>query len=150
MKHFLLTVIILILFGSDWVTRAQLSEEQEKELSTDEFYVNEFLKGFRMDEINPRIYSCLWEQNQMVKEADYMIQALTLDDPEMKAELFPHWQDQVYNVTQFISTPLSLTWYNCLNGVHDSYIWGLDYLVGFEDDVLYYSWPVSMLTTALE
>lgn len=103
-----------------------------------------------MDEINPRIYSCLWQQNQMIKEADYMIQALTLEDPEMKAELFPHWQDEVYNVTQFISTPLSLTWYNCLNGVHDSYVWGLDYMVGFDDDVLYYSWPVSMLETALK
>jgi hypothetical protein len=42
-----------------------------------------------------------------------------------------------------------LTWYNCLNAVHDSYVWGLDYSEGFVNET-YYNWPVSMLQTALE
>ena len=54
---------------------AQLSTEQEAELSEDELYVNEFLKGFRMEDINSRFYNCLWEQNRIRRQFNYTLQA---------------------------------------------------------------------------
>ena len=51
--------------------QAQLTSEQEAELSENEQYFNEFLKGFRIEDINFRMYSCLWDQHEMTREFNY-------------------------------------------------------------------------------
>ena len=53
----------------------QLSSEQEAELNENELYINEFFKGFRIEEINNRFYTCLWEQSRSRREFNYTINA---------------------------------------------------------------------------
>ena len=50
---------------------AQLSSEQEGDLNENELLLNEFLKGFRIEEINNRFYTCLWEQSRFRRDANY-------------------------------------------------------------------------------
>ena len=73
-----------------WSTvKAQLSSEQEEDLSANELYINEFFKGFRMEEINSRSYTCLWEQRRMRSEFNYTLIAFDEEDEELKEEMFP-------------------------------------------------------------
>jgi len=68
-----------------------------------------------------------------------------LTDPILADNLFPTWQDRVYNVTELVSGEVADTWYNCLNAAHDTFIWWQDYSAQFNDTEKYYSYPVSVL-----
>lgn len=110
----------------------------------------EFFKGSRIEELNPRVYSCIWTQNRMMKAYNITEEVWNMDNATHFDEIFPTWQVKVYNITEFISEEASLTWYNCLNAMHDTVVWWDDYSVAFNDTEKYYSYPVSVLQTALE
>ena len=62
-----LVFLCLIIYDKNGGVHAQLSAEQESELGETELLWNEFLKGFRIETINPKFYTCLLEQNRMRK-----------------------------------------------------------------------------------
>ena len=57
--------LCLILSNKNGGVMAQLSSEEESELGETELLVNEFLKGFRIEDINPKFFTCLLEQNRL-------------------------------------------------------------------------------------
>ena len=129
LKKILALLLNLCLLWSN--TQAQLSSEQEADLDLNELYVNEFLKGFRMEEINNRFYTCLWEQSRLRREFNYTLNAFQEPDEALRDEMFPDASYYVFNVTELVSDEVSLTWYGCTKMGLDSYSWILVYLEKF-------------------
>ena len=57
----LITLITILAIIAPSSVKAQLSDEQIEGLTEKEKLFNEFLVGFRIEEINGRIYNCLYE-----------------------------------------------------------------------------------------
>ena len=75
MKHrFFLSVILLVGLVAH-LNQAQLSVDQEAELTHIEALFVEFFKGSRIEELNPRVYNCLWTQNRMMKAFNVTVDA---------------------------------------------------------------------------
>lgn len=146
-KLILALLINLCLLAS--FSGGQLSAEQEADLSQEELYINEFLKGFRMQDINSRFYNCLWEQNRIRREFNYTLHAFREPDEEKRAEMFPDWKSEVFNITELVSDELSLTWFGCARMGLDSYDWITAYREKFADSEKVYSYPVSVMQTML-
>lgn len=81
----------------------------------------------------------------MFRAYNYTRDSWNITDPHLEGQIFPTWQSKVYNVTEFVSEEVALTWYNCLNAVHDSWVWSQVYIGKFNDTENFYSYPVSVL-----
>ena len=70
-KNFISASMIILLTFVILVAKAQLSEEEQNELTEEEKLVNEFFEGFRIEEIEAKYYTCLIEQNRVRREFNY-------------------------------------------------------------------------------
>ena len=140
-----MALLCLILSGAN----AQLSADEEAQLRENELYFNEFLKGFRIEDLTPKWYTCLKDQSFLRTEFNYTVAALQEEDPVVFEEMFPTDADQLFNVTQLISYDVKQAWYSCTWMILDQYTWTLDYLVAFSDPETTYSYPVSVMQTML-
>ena len=58
-------LLVLALFFSMSAKAGLLTDEQIEQLGVEEQWANAFLDGFRMEDINPMFYTCLWESFTM-------------------------------------------------------------------------------------
>lgn len=102
-----------------------------------------------MEEINNKFYFCLYDQRKMQEAFGYTIASFQETDLEKLQEMFPSPQDYLFNVTGIISNEFTSAFYSCSKTLEDSSIWVDTYLTDFSNTDEVYSYPISVLQSAV-
>ena len=74
---------------------------------------------------------------------------MTEPDIDTREQILPNWRFLLFNVTETVSNEGALAWNGCTQMTLNSYVWGLEFMKGFEDETMYYSYTTSVMQTVI-
>ena len=110
---------------------------------------NAFLDGFKMEDINPMFYTCLWEQFTVRRALNYTKEAFSEPENETRDQMLPNWRFYLFNITETVSNEGALAWNGCTQMTLNSYTWGIEFMAQFADSTQYYSYGTSVMQTVI-
>ena len=105
--------------------------------------INSFFKGFGIEDISNKYYTCLYDQHKVEESFQYTRAAFAETDPDKKAVMFPTPQSYIFNVTGIVSNEFTSAFYSCTKSVEETAVWYTTYVAGFADEQ-YYGYLISL------